>query len=89
MPESRFDNSGRVANSRNLSTSLRATPIHLGRSRCFLGRNETLSDAQTLQAADAAYVQSGGSFQSLVISLLTSDSFLYRSEVTSGSSAVR
>ena len=33
MPESRFDNSGRVANSLNLSTSLRATPIHLGRSR--------------------------------------------------------
>ena len=32
MPESRFRNSGRVANSLNLSTSLRATPIHLGRS---------------------------------------------------------
>ena len=31
LPESRFDNSGRVANSLNLSTSLRATPIHLGR----------------------------------------------------------
>ena len=32
MPESRFDNSGRVANLLNLSTSLRATPIYLGRS---------------------------------------------------------
>ena len=33
MPESRFDNSGRVANLLNLSTSLRATPIYLGRSQ--------------------------------------------------------
>ena len=32
LPASRFDNSGRVANSLNLSPSLRATPIHLGRS---------------------------------------------------------
>jgi hypothetical protein len=47
--------------------------------RYFLGRNETLSDAATLQAADAAYVKSGGSFKELVFSLLTSDSFLNRS----------
>lgn len=47
--------------------------------RFFLGRNESLSDALTLQEADAAYVKSGGSFKALVISLLTSDSFLYRS----------
>lgn len=46
--------------------------------RYFMGRNELLSDSQTLIAADKAYQQSGGSFNSLLISLLTSDSFLYR-----------
>jgi hypothetical protein len=46
--------------------------------RYFLGRNETLSDARTLQEADRAYQESGGSFNALVISLLTSDSFLCR-----------
>jgi hypothetical protein len=46
--------------------------------RYFLGRNEMLSDSPTLIAADDAYVRSGGSFQALVTSLLTSDSFLYR-----------
>lgn len=49
--------------------------------RYFLGRNESLADAQTLQEADAAYVQSGGSFKALLVSLLTSDAFLYRSAV--------
>ncbi len=48
--------------------------------RFFLGRNETLADAKTLQDADAAYVNSGGSFKTLVLTLLTSDSFLMRSE---------
>ena len=46
--------------------------------RYFLGRNEELSDSMTLIRADTDYVQSGGSFKSLVQSLLTSDSFLYR-----------
>ncbi|SVA85159.1 uncharacterized protein METZ01_LOCUS138013, partial [marine metagenome] len=32
----------------------------------------------TLRRADLAYVNSGGSMKSLIISLLTSDSFLYR-----------
>jgi len=50
--------------------------------RYFLGRNETLSDARTLQDADRAYVESGGSFKALVVSLLSSDSFLYRTELT-------
>jgi len=48
--------------------------------RYFLGRNETFSDAQALQAADRAYVESGGSFKTLLASLLTSDSFLYRND---------
>jgi hypothetical protein len=47
--------------------------------RYYLGRNETLADAKSLQDADRAYVESGGSFKALVVSLLTSDSFLYRS----------
>ncbi|MDJ0654921.1 MAG: DUF1588 domain-containing protein [Xanthomonadales bacterium] len=46
--------------------------------RYFLGRNETLGDAATLQQAWRDYRDSGGSFKSLVKSLLTSDSFLYR-----------
>lgn len=46
--------------------------------RFFLGRNETLADSQTLIEADRAYVNSGGSFKAVVVSLLTSDSFIYR-----------
>jgi hypothetical protein len=48
--------------------------------RFFLGRNETVRDAQTLREAHAAYVNSQGSMKSLVTSLLSSDSFLYRFE---------
>ena len=46
--------------------------------RYFMGRNETLRDASTLRQADQAYVKSEGSMKALIISLLTSDSFLYR-----------
>lgn len=46
--------------------------------RFFMGRNETIGDANTLQDAHAAYRESGGSFKALVTSLLSSDSFLYR-----------
>lgn len=46
--------------------------------RFFMGRNEMLSDSKTLIDADRAYVDSGGSFKALVVSLLSSDSFLYR-----------
>ncbi len=46
--------------------------------RYFMGRNEMLTDSQTLVAADRAYLESGGSFNALIVSLLTSDSFLYR-----------
>ncbi len=51
--------------------------------RYWMGRNERLSDSQSLIQADTAYVTSGGSFRALVISLLTSDSFLYRKAETS------
>ena len=46
--------------------------------RFFLGRNEMLSDSQTLIDADHAYVESEGSFNAVIVSLLSSDSFLYR-----------
>ena len=48
--------------------------------RFFLGRNETLGDAKTLQEAHKAYVDNDGSMEALVISLLSSDSFLYRAK---------
>jgi len=43
-----------------------------------MGRNEMLSDSQTLIDADNAYVESDGSFNAVIVSLLTSDSFMYR-----------
>ena len=50
--------------------------------RYFLGRNETLSDSKTLIDADQAYVKSGGSFDAVILSLLTSDSFIYRKSIS-------
>jgi hypothetical protein len=50
--------------------------------RYFMGRNEVLSDSKTLIDADQAYVQSGGSFDAVIVSLLTSDSFIYRKATT-------
>lgn len=46
--------------------------------RYFLGRNENLGDSRALRNAHAAYRDNGGSFRAMVISLLSSDSFLYR-----------
>ena len=48
--------------------------------RYFMGRNEVLSDSKTLIDADEAYKKSGGSFDAVIVSLLTSDSFIYRKE---------
>ena len=49
--------------------------------RYFMGRNEVLSDSKTLIDADQAYLKSGGSFDAVIVSLLTSDSFIYRKAV--------
>ncbi|MCA9267087.1 MAG: DUF1588 domain-containing protein [Planctomycetales bacterium] len=46
--------------------------------RYWMGRNETLGDAASLQAAQRAYRDSDGSMRALLVSLLSSDSFLYR-----------
>ena len=51
--------------------------------RYFMGRNETLADGPILVAAHKAYVDDGGSMNSLIASLLTSDAFLYRVAVKS------
>lgn len=50
--------------------------------RYFLGRNETLADSKTLMDADRAYVDNNGSFDEVIVSLLTSDSFIYRKNNT-------
>ncbi|MBQ98354.1 MAG: hypothetical protein CMP30_10210, partial [Roseibacillus sp.] len=46
--------------------------------RFWMGRNEALNDAPVLQAAHKAYRSGGGSMKALLLSLLTSDAFLYR-----------
>jgi hypothetical protein len=46
--------------------------------RFWMGRNETLNDAPLLQEAWKAYHDSGGSMNTLITSLVTSDAFLYR-----------
>jgi len=48
--------------------------------RYWMGRNETPEDAPTLQNAFKAYKAQDGSMNALLLSLLTSDSFLYRRE---------
>ena len=46
--------------------------------RYWMGRNETINDAPVLQDAYKAYEENDGSMKALLISLLASDSFLYR-----------
>ena len=46
--------------------------------RYWMGRNEFLTDSRTLIDAENAYIESDGSFNAMLISLLTSDSFIYR-----------
>jgi len=50
--------------------------------RYFMGRNETLADSKTLIDAEQAYLDSNGSFDEVIVSLLTSDSFIYRKSAT-------
>ncbi len=49
--------------------------------RYFMGRNEYLSDSKTLIDAEQAYVDSDGSFDAVIVSILTSDSFVYRKPI--------
>lgn len=57
--------------------------------RFWMGRNEGLNDAKVLQEAHRAYRDSGGSMNALIVSLITSDAFLYRTRPDSAKSAVR
>lgn len=50
--------------------------------RYWLARNENLGDGPSLQAAHRAYRASQGSMKALVIELLSSEAFLYRTSVT-------
>ncbi|MEM8668944.1 MAG: DUF1588 domain-containing protein [Planctomycetota bacterium] len=46
--------------------------------RFWMGRNETLNDGPILREAHRAYRDSGGSMKALIVALVTSDAFLYR-----------
>ncbi|TWU26290.1 hypothetical protein Pla52o_01430 [Novipirellula galeiformis] len=62
-----------------LAESERAEQVFVRHAfRFWMGRNETLHDAPILQEAHRAYKESGGSMKALLVSLLTSDAFLYR-----------
>jgi hypothetical protein len=50
--------------------------------RYWTGRNESPGDAASLQAVHKAYRDSNGSMKALIVSLLSSESFLYRVPAT-------
>ena len=67
---------------RRLAGSERVRQVFIRHAfRFFMGRNETPGDAPTLQEADRAYVENDGSFRAVVVSLLSSEAFLQRSNV--------
>lgn len=71
---------------RRLAESDRVRQIFIRHAfRYFLGRNETPGDAVSLQEAEKAYLDNNGSFKALLVSLLSSESFLYRTVPTKGS----
>lgn len=64
-----------------IAASQRAEQVFVRHAfRFWMGRNETLNDAPVLQDAYQAYKESGGSMKALLVSLLTSDAFLYRTK---------
>lgn len=74
---------GKVANAiemiRKIAESKRAEQVFVRHAfRFWMGRNETLNDVPVLQDAYHAYKDNGGSMKALLVSLLTSDAFLYR-----------
>ncbi|QDU08661.1 DUF1588 domain-containing protein [Gimesia aquarii] len=74
---------GKVANAvemiRKIAESKRAEQVFVRHAfRFWMGRNETLNDAPVLQDAYHVYKDSGGSMKAMLVSLLTSDAFLYR-----------
>jgi hypothetical protein len=76
---------GKVANAidmiQKLAESERAEQVFVRHAfRFWMGRNENINDAPVLQEAYHAYKGSGGSMKALLVSLLTSDAFLYRTK---------
>jgi Protein of unknown function (DUF1588)/Protein of unknown function (DUF1592)/Protein of unknown function (DUF1585)/Planctomycete cytochrome C len=74
---------GPVANAheliQRLAASTRVRQVFVRHAfRYWMGRMENLGDAPSLREADQAYVASGGSMKALIVALLSSDSFLYR-----------
>ncbi|MFG0265966.1 MAG: DUF1588 domain-containing protein [Rhodopirellula sp. JB055] len=74
---------GKVANAfeliQKLAESERVEQVFVRHAfRFWMGRNETLNDAPVLKAAHRAYRDNNGSMKALLVSLLTSDAFLYR-----------
>ena len=74
---------GKVANAiemiEKLAKSERVEQVFVRHAfRFWMGRNETLNDRPVLQAAYRAYKDNGGSMKAMLVSLLTSDAFLYR-----------
>lgn len=76
------DLTGAVDLAERLSKSRRVRQSFIRHAfRYFMGRNEFLSDSKTLIDAEQAYVENGGSFDAVIVSLLTSDSFIYRKPI--------
>jgi hypothetical protein len=76
------DLTGAVDLAERLSKSRRVRQSFIRHAfRYFMGRNEFLSDSKTLIDAEKAYVENGGSFDAVIVSLLTSDSFIYRKPI--------
>ncbi len=68
---------------KNLAESERVEQVFIRHVfRYLAGRNENLGDGPSLQAAHRAYQESGGSFKALIVAILSSDSFLYRTPET-------
>jgi len=64
---------------KKLSESERVEQVFVRHAfRFWMGRNQTLNDRPVLIAAHKVYRDSGGSMKALLVSLLTSDAFLYR-----------
>lgn len=64
---------------KKLATSERVEQVFVRHAfRYWMGRNENLGDGPSLQYAHRSYKESGGSMKALVVALLSSDSFLYR-----------
>ncbi|MDC0325134.1 DUF1588 domain-containing protein [bacterium] len=76
---------GKVANAiemiQKLAESERVEQVFIRHAfRFWMGRNETINDAPVLQEAYHSYKKSGGSMKALLVSLLTSDAFLFRTK---------